>query len=219
MKATPCTFDGCDKPRKYRLYCQGHYLQEHRGRPMAPIGSHAEAAKSAEQHCADLYLTPIPGYLGYAASPNGSIWAVGTNWRGYGARPLDARLDQGGYPYVRLRVDGRRVRSTVHRLVALAFLGPRAEGQQVRHLNGVRTDSRVENLARGSAQENADDRDLHGTTVRGSRVSQAKLTEEQVVEARRRFLAGETQSDLASAYGVSVQCMHQVVRRKWWKHL
>ena len=34
----------------------------------------------------------------------------------------------------------------VHRIVALAFLGPRPEGLEVSHLNGDDRDNRIENL-------------------------------------------------------------------------
>lgn len=67
--------------------------------------------------------------------------------------------DRGGH----LRVDlpGRRV--FVHQLVAEAFIGPRPDGQEVRHLNGDPADNRVQNLAYGTRSQNVADAIRHGT--------------------------------------------------------
>jgi len=51
----------------------------------------------------------------------------------------------------------------VHRFVALAFLGPKPPGREVRHLNGDRMDPRAANLAYGTRSENGLDKRHHGT--------------------------------------------------------
>lgn len=58
-----------------------------------------------------------------------------------------------GYQKVGVRDTTREV----HCLVAEAFIGPRPEGQVVRHLNCDSTDNRPENLAYGTPQENIHD--------------------------------------------------------------
>ena len=55
------------------------------------------------------------------------------------------------YSYVSFKVQGKSVTYPVHRLVLLAFMGPCPKGMRcrhvnVRHLNGVRNDNRIENL-------------------------------------------------------------------------
>lgn len=66
-----------------------------------------------------------------------------------------------GYPTV--EVDGRRL--SVHILICETFYGPRpsTSRHEVRHLNGIRTDNRLENLRWGTVSENALDRVRHGT--------------------------------------------------------
>lgn len=59
--------------------------------------------------------------------------------------------------------DLKRHNCNVHILVCEAFHGARPPGLQVRHLNGVSTDNRAENLAWGTQSENMIDRVLHGT--------------------------------------------------------
>ena len=56
--------------------------------------------------------------------------------------------------------------------------------------------------------------------AKGSKASKAKLTEEQVIEIRR--LHDEchiSQKRLGEMYGVTGCAIHNVVRRKFWKHI
>lgn len=55
----------------------------------------------------------------------------------------------------------------VHRLVLEAFVGPCPEGMECRHLNGDRSDNRLENLCWGTPKQQAEDRMKHGTTTLG----------------------------------------------------
>jgi len=79
--------------------------------------------------------------------------------------------DQKGYLVVRVNgaLPGRRVRRWVHVLVATAFHGSRPSPEhEVRHLDGCKTNNRADNLAWGTAKENAMDRERHGRTRRGA---------------------------------------------------
>lgn len=53
----------------------------------------------------------------------------------------------------------------VHILVAEAFLGPRPEGQEIRHLDGNSLNNYASNLAYGTRSENILDAVRHGTWV------------------------------------------------------
>jgi len=68
-----------------------------------------------------------------------------------------------GYKMVVLCADGKRKSVTVHSLIALAFLGPRGSGIQVRHKDGTRDNNRVSNLEYGTRSENTKDSVEHGT--------------------------------------------------------
>lgn len=52
-------------------------------------------------------------------------------------------------------MDGKEY--ALHRVILETFVGPAPEGAVTRHLNDVRTDNRLENLAWGTQQENMDD--------------------------------------------------------------
>lgn len=70
-----------------------------------------------------------------------------------GRRILKERHTPRGYRIVDISRDGRCVTKTVHRLIALAFLGP-ALGRQVSHLDGDKTNNHITNLEWATASEN-----------------------------------------------------------------
>lgn len=106
----------------------------------------------------------IPGLEGrYAASSLGRVRShLGPAPRIIGKNPTRAH----GYRTLCLCPgDGGRKVEYVHAVIALAFLGPRPEGLVIRHLNGIKVDCRVSNLAYGTPAENTQDTFRHGTTA------------------------------------------------------
>lgn len=110
----------------------------------------------------------------YEVTADGRVFSLDSNWRGLGQRELTQDLNSHGYPSVRVIVNGRRVRYAVHKLVARTHLGPQPlPGYEVRHLDGNKLNNHYTNLAWGSRKDNADDRERHGRTSRGTRHSKA----------------------------------------------
>lgn len=120
---------------------------------------------------------PIPGYLGYDVSDQGRV----RSWRKIGRpfpayrltdapRMLHPRPSKRGY----LVVSGGRGTVVVHKLVMLAFVGPRPDGMETRHLNGDRLDNRLSNLAYGTSSENTQDTLRHGRHYAGRRTHKVR---------------------------------------------
>lgn len=111
---------------------------------------------------------------GYEVTADGRVFSISHNWRGYGRRELRQDLNDDGYPSVRLTMNGKRTRLAVYKLVAIWYLPPRPSAQhEVRHLDGDKMNSALPNLAWGTRKDNADDRERHGRTSRGTAHSEA----------------------------------------------
>ena len=79
------------------------------------------------------------GYEGYFATESGNIYSTKSN------KVLKAKVSgTSKYLEVAIRVNGRYLTRSVHRLVAKAYLGD--SNKQVNHKNGDKHDNRPENL-------------------------------------------------------------------------
>lgn len=157
------------------------------------------------------------GIPGYEVSNDGRVFSL-QNWRGYERRELTQNINKDGYPYVRLTVNGKRKNHRVHRIVALAFLDPPKDDQrEVRHIDGNRLNSRSDNLAWGTAKDNAIDRELHGRTARGIRNGFAKLTEVEVSQIKSLLQSGLSQREVAKLSGVSQKTVWAIKHNKRWR--
>lgn len=108
----------------------------------------------------------------------------------------------------------------------LAGEAPPSEGRIIRHVK-CRTKLCVNrrHMAEGTHQDNADDRERDGTTARGptsgvghpgSQHYRAKLTEADVLAIRASRLG---RTVLAETYGVTVNCIGDIITRRRWKHI
>jgi len=82
----------------------------------------------------------------YSVSNMGRVVRVA---HGSGTHPgliLIPHPDTHGYPVVKLSRNNEKCKRSVHSIVAEAFIGPRGEGLEVNHINGIVTDARLENL-------------------------------------------------------------------------
>lgn len=134
---------------------------------------------------------------------------------------LSPHSDSAEYPIVKVRNSKTgRVAVRRHSLMADAFFGPRPTQQSVvRHLNGMPGDDRENNIAWGTQAENCADTVEHGRSTRGARNARAKITEAQAREIKRRRLAGESGSVLATEFGISQTTVCNIVAGATWAWL
>lgn len=171
---------------------------------------------------------PVVGYEGYyEVSDLGRVRSLtrsGSGGRGrkrmFQGRVLTSRLKSSEtYLTVTLSRDGRHVDKRVHKLVTEAFFGP-CPGREVCHGPNGAFDNSVSNLSYGTRAKNMADMLRDGTRVLGTRMYSAKLTEADVIEIRRRHMAGEAgYRVLAREYGVDQGQIRLIVKRKNWKHV
>lgn len=167
---------------------------------------------------------PAPDYEGlYEVSDLGRVRRIG---KGYGAtvgRVLKYKIDHRGYNQVSLYDARHRSRShKVCRLITKAFVQNPLGKPEVNHINGTKTDDSSANLEWATRSENqlhAFKTGLQEPTF-GEKDGMAILTEEQVLEIRRRYASGDTTyKALAQEYGMSHFTIGGIVRGESWKHL
>lgn len=167
---------------------------------------------------------PVVGYEGYyEVSDYGRVRSARrpvNSWRGpiwLKSKPRLAARSEHGYMRVKLHKGGKGQMCHVHLLVMEAFVGPKAEGQETRHLDGDRTNNLLSNLCYGTKKENADDRKRHGTHPAEEKNPRAILSVEAVRDIRRRYAEGGiSQRQLANEYGVVQVQISRVVRGVSW---
>lgn len=161
---------------------------------------------------------PVPGYEGwYEVSDRGSVCSLPrATTRGKRLKP---QLGTKGYRQVGLSKYGSVTICRVSRLVLLAFRGPCPAGCEACHGPAGKTDDSLVNLYWGTPARNQHDRIRDGTDNQGERGPNSRLTEAIVLECRRRYAAGETQTALALEFGISSGAMCQAIHGRTWAHL
>lgn len=155
----------------------------------------------------------VEGHPGYYVSSWGNV---------RGPRVVLKTGDLRGYKTVCLWSSEKNLKTSarVHRLVALAFIGPAPFiGAEVAHNDGNRSNNRVSNLRWASALENQADRIRHETKIQGSEVFGAKLDEAAIPHIRERIKNGERYPSIARDYGVSISTISLIKLQRTWTHV
>jgi hypothetical protein len=170
---------------------------------------------------------PIAGTDGrYEVSNMGQVRRV-VAARGATAGRILAPQKTGKEKQYRKVVLGRKnpMQVTVHRLVAIAFLGsPPTPKHQVNHIDGDGSNNAVTNLEWVTRSENGE----HSYRVLGRKAVvplgtaqwNSKLDNKRVSEIRRLWATGLfTQDELAGRFAVLQTTISRVVLRQSWKHV
>lgn len=105
---------------------------------------------------------------------------------------IPGSLDHKGYETVGVMRYGKLKTLKKHVLVCTAFHGPKpTPHHQVRHLDGNRRNNHKDNLCWGTAKDNADDREQHGTHPKGENSGKSKLTNAQAADIKERYYAAK----------------------------
>lgn len=148
----------------------------------------------------------------YGVSSGGDIYSFRFNR----VRLLKVQNNGIGYLFIRVITPrGEHKFKLIHRLVAEAFLSNYSEELQVNHINGIKSDNRLENLEMVTQSENM----LHSfrlkLTPSGSRHYSAKLSEKDVAYIRQNR-GYFTQNQLAGIFGVSQHAIWDIIHYKTW---
>ena len=162
----------------------------------------------------------VPGFDGmYLVSSLGrvrSLPRVARNGQKVIGGLLAIYVDSRGYPSCTIKVDGVSRALRIHRLIAIAFLGPPLPGFEVAHEDGVATNSVLSNLTWKTEKENQHDRFRHGTSTRGTGHGLAKLSDDAV---RRIRTAPGKQMAIAKFFGITQSNVSRIKNKKAWRHV
>lgn len=123
------------------------------------------------------------------------------------------------YDRISLCKKGRSRHSSVHRLVAQAFIPNPLNLAQVNHINGIKSDNRALNLEWCTLQQNIAHSMSTGLGVRGVRVGSSILKVNQVKEIKYRLKNGERGRKIAKEFGVNESTVSCIKLRKNWKQV
>lgn len=164
-------------------------------------------------------LEKIEGFESYFISNNGVVYSDKYTER----KILSPRANKRGYLYVNLCNNGKYKSISIHRLVAQAFIPNTENKPEVNHINGIKTDNRVENLEWVTKSENiqhAFDNNLNKPhDAKGSKNGFSKLKENQVVEIKTKLINKISVNEIYKQYGVSYECIRNIKRCLSWGHI
>lgn len=116
------------------------------------------------------------------------------------------------YLNVKLTQKGDPKTFKVHRLVANAFIPNPENKPQVNHIDGIKTNNRVENLEWCTNKENMHHAIVNGLkkSIRGEGNPNAKLSIEKVKQIKQLLDLGFLQDEVAEVYGVGSRCISKI---------
>lgn len=173
-----------------------------------------------------LELRGVPGYPGYLIGHDGVEVCVWSCWSKK-ARPsrmesdwhkINPFLDE-KYMKVSLSREGKPRPFRLHVVVAMAFLGPKPERQEVCHGPKGKLCNLPSNLSYGTRSENQMDRVRDGTHNRGERCGSSKIRDAQIPEIFSLREQGKLQREIAERYGVAPSAISNILNGRRWAHI
>lgn len=164
----------------------------------------------------------IEGYDGYQISNLGRVKSLDReiqHGRGFTCKYLGRVLKQGlntkGYPQVSIF----KKSFPIHRLVLPVFNPCNDRDMQVNHIDGDKTNNRLDNLEWVTASENMRHSYKEGLACnKGDRSPARKLSSKDVLYIRREF-ERQGARELSIKYKVRRTTIYNIVNRQTWSHL
>jgi hypothetical protein len=161
-------------------------------------------------------MKSIPGQPDYFADEDGAIWSTKS---GRPRRLKAFTRGRLGHLAVNLCQNGVYRLHSVHRLVAIAFIGEPPNGALVLHGDDDPTNNRIDNLRYGTPAENSAQMTARRRQAFGKRNANAILDVHQVSNIRRRHSAGESTASLAREFEVSESSVRSAWNGRTWRHV
>lgn len=167
---------------------------------------------------------PIKGFEDiYSVSNLGRVMRTGKGGGGAAivGKILSNARDVQGYERINLCKNSYGAPKKIHRLVAEAFIGELPYGLTVNHIDGIKHNNNASNLEIISRGANISHsfKVIKTQSVVGELNPRAVLTEEKVLDIRKRLKKGCRPSDLVAEFGVTKHTISNIKVRKTWAHI
>jgi len=168
-------------------------------------------------------MKPIKNFDGYFVNENGEVFSNRQripNQR-QGLIKLKPTINCDGYLVVTLRNSNKTYQGKVHRLVLETF-NPveNADKLIVRHLDDVKTNNHLGNLAWGTPQDNINDMIRNGNAPVGIKNPAAKLTAEQVRQIKGLVLFSTmSYQKIAKIFNISKGHIANIMASRVWRNI
>jgi hypothetical protein len=134
---------------------------------------------------------------------------------------MRVRKCEKGYFKIGLRKnDIKQKQFFVHRLVAIAFIQNINNKKIINHINGIKTDNRLENLEWCTYSENQIHAYRNGLNysnpLRGDKHQNSKLNYKQVIEIRKLIEKKVKLKEIAFKYNISIASVSLIKNKKTW---
>ena len=156
----------------------------------------------------DLY-TEIKGYPGYFINQLGNI----KNAKGHVMHAKKTNNSTTGYYATKLFVNGKPKYPSIHRLLAMTFLGdPPTDKHVVNHIDGNGLNNTLSNLEWVTVRENVRHAVRIGLSkgIRGSANRSSKLTEEQTIQVIEMYRQGIRLKEISAIYKIAESTVSRI---------
>lgn len=155
------------------------------------------------------FIKDIKNYEGlYTISNKGVIRSL------YTGKIIKQSLNRYGYYQVRLYKNKMYKNYTVHRLVAETFIQNIHNAESVNHIDGNKTNNKVENLEWCSPSENFKKACRAGLIAKGNFHGNSIFNEEQVRFIRDAYKSGYSRRRLARVFNTTHDVIDDIISRK-----
>ena len=165
----------------------------------------------------------VPGYEGkYKISNKGNLIRLShysKRGRYYPESTPHSFKNYKGYIQTYLCDDNGRKTTTIHRLIAKAFIPNPDNKDQINHKNGIKDDNRIENIEWCNQSENM--RHAFDTELKeglpGEKNGRAILSQEEVDFIKTKYNNGETAKEIAKELNLKLSMVRYILKDGGWK--
>jgi len=165
----------------------------------------------------------IKGCENYKVSNFGNVIGLklktnfGSTFKTYPERKIKPWTDKKGYKYIDISLYPKKKRFLLHRLVAYHFIDNPKDLPQINHIDGDKSNNKVDNLEWCTSKHNINHAIKTGLNkISGLDNYRSKLTRNCVIEIRKSNL---TQSELSKKYNISQTGISKIKLFKTYKNV